>query len=547
SKWRCEVMVTEGEGGFSSDGGSDTSCGSDLSDTHLDTLVDDIIGKLSIYSECKKGAMTIKNRKERAKTDRACEWDAAGPSSTTGRHSHGYKPYAFLDDRKESTVHRARVRTGHPHESSLLKANESPGYQGTPSFPRPQSRSPGTQSDYPVSAFECRSNVREPIPIPSATSPKVDKENGNNSEDEYNPNAHPYRALTPQTDETNLEKLLMEKKGWKIVIVQADGACLFRTHQIFGDEEKHDVVRKQVVDYMLQNREHFSPYVTEEFDHYIDRKRSATCYGNHIEIQAIAELYNRPVEIYHDSVEPINVFHAEYSKEFPIRLSYHGRVHYNSVVDPFKPSFGHGLGMPDYQPNLAEPDLIARAVSESEASQIEEAMLRDKLAETEQSEMERCMEAQAVRESYLDYLKQLQLPVRSNLGSSSSNLAIGALASVVRSTTPITSPIDVASSSTATSRTAVPDPPVVVPLPSSSNLHLLPPDLRGMDEDSIMAMVMEQSRHEYLESLRKKRMSPSFESQDPRSSSNTSHDSPSANEPSVTRTGASADSGHSCV
>ncbi|KAF6771799.1 hypothetical protein AHF37_09219 [Paragonimus kellicotti] len=35
-----------------------------------------------------------------------------------------------------------------------------------------------------------------------------------------------------------------------------------------------------------------------------------------------------------------------------------------------------------------------------------------------------------------------------------------------------------------------------------------------MDEDSIVAMVMEQSRHEYLESLRKKRMSPSFDSQD---------------------------------
>ncbi|KAF5400873.1 OTU domain-containing protein 5-A [Paragonimus heterotremus] len=542
-------MVTEGEGGYSSDSGSDSSCGSDLSDTHLDTLVDDIIGKLSIYSEFHKGTMTIKNRKERTKTDRACEWDAAGPSSTTGRHSHGYKPYAFVDDRKEGTVHRARVRTGHSHESSLLKANESPGYQGTPSFPRPQPRPSGTQSDYPVSPFECRSNVREPIPIPSAPSPKVDKENGNNSEDEYNPNAHPYRGLTPQTDETNLEKLLMEKKGWKIVIVQADGACLFRSvsHQIFGDEEKHDVVRKQVVDYMLQNREHFSPYVTEEFDHYIDRKRSATCYGNHIEIQAIAELYNRPVEIYHDSVEPINVFHAEYSKEFPIRLSYHGRVHYNSVVDPFKPSFGHGLGMPDYQPNLAEPDLIARAVCESEASQIEEAMLRDKMAETEQSEMERCMEAQAVRESYLDYLKQLQLPVRSNLGSSSSNLAIGTLAPVVRSTASITSPIDVASSSTATSRTAVPDPTVVMPLPSSSHLHPLPPDFRGMDEDSIVAMVMEQSRHEYLESLRKKRMSPSFESQDPHSSPNISHGFPSANESSGARTGSSADSGHSYV
>ncbi|CAH8833232.1 unnamed protein product [Trichobilharzia szidati] len=292
-------------------------------------------------------------------------------------------------------------------------------------------------------------------------------------------------------------------------------------HQIFGDEEKHDVVRSQVIEYMIKNKEHFSQYLTEDFDHYISRKRDVSCYGNHVEIQAIAELYNRPVEIYHSSVEPINVFHADYSKEFPIRLSYHGRVHYNSIVDPFNPSFGHGLGMPNYQPGLAEPDLIARAIRESESTQLEEAMLRDKLAETEQDAIDRCIEDQAVRESYFDYLQQISVPVNQKINpnnsvaaSESTDAHPGQKVSVdCRIPASLTKSSDVASSSKA----SVPDiktrennMSTKEPLPSSSNsqsdmtLRHIPPCMLGMDEDALVAMVMEQSRREYLESLSNK-------------------------------------------
>ncbi|TPP62491.1 OTU domain-containing protein 5-A [Fasciola gigantica] len=294
-------------------------------------------------------------------------------------------------------------------------------------------------------------------------------------------------------------------------------------HQIFGDEEKHDVVRKQVVDYMLKNKEHFSPYITEDFDRYICRKKDPTCYGNHVEIQAMAELYNRPVEIYHDSVEPINVFHADYSKEFPIRLSYHGHVHYNSVVDPFKPAFGYGLGMPNYQPSvstysyktitlnsqLAEPDLISQAIKESETTQLEEAMLRDKLAETEQSEIDRCIQAQAARESYYEYLSQLNLPV-STASCSSSGLPARALASAVRPPAyPRWTSQNVASSSSSALAPPVRfDDASSLPMPVYHQGQHLPTELRGIDEDTLVAMVMEQSRQEYLESLRRERTSP---------------------------------------
>ncbi|CAH8566191.1 unnamed protein product [Dicrocoelium dendriticum] len=507
-------MVIE-SGGRTSRSSSGLSSEADSSGGSLDSLVEDFFGKVCVSpSNCE--VMTIKNRKDRIKADRQSERDVAGPSSFASRRPHGFKPYKYPEDRKDNALHRVRVHSTHPHEAPLGRPNEGAVYHTPGPFSRVQSHLSIAQSECVASGFDGRSGIREQLTKPQPVATSTDKENGNNSEDEYHYTSHSCRSPQSQIDENNLEKLLLEKRGWRIVKVKADGACLFRSvaHQIFGDEEHHEVVRKQVVDYMLENREHFSPYVTEEFDHYINRKRASTCYGNHIEIQAIAELYNRPVEIYHDSVEPINVFHAEYSKEFPIRLSYHGRVHYNSVVDPYKPSFGCGLGMPNYQPTLSEPDLIAQALQESENTQLEETILRDKLAESEKGEIERCLEAQAVRESYYDYLSQLQLPVVRHSGGSPGQFLMGESATAVGAPS---SSVGMACASTSGIRPFGRPPAVTLspaPLPSSSRQTYLPPELRGLDEDSLVAIVMERSRNEYLQSLGRSRSSPSSVSHD---------------------------------
>jgi len=39
-------------------------------------------------------------------------------------------------------------------------------------------------------------------------------------------------------------------------------------------------------------------YVTEDFNTYIARKRLDRTHGNHVEIHAMSELYNRPIEVY---------------------------------------------------------------------------------------------------------------------------------------------------------------------------------------------------------------------------------------------------------
>ena len=42
--------------------------------------------------------------------------------------------------------------------------------------------------------------------------------------------------------------------------------------------------------------------MTEDFQVYLNRKRSPYSHGNHVEIQAMSEMYNRPIEVYNYSL-----------------------------------------------------------------------------------------------------------------------------------------------------------------------------------------------------------------------------------------------------
>ena len=46
------------------------------------------------------------------------------------------------------------------------------------------------------------------------------------------------------------------------------------------------------------NQEFFSHFVAEDFSTYVDRKRQEYVHGNHIEMQAMSEMYNRNVELF---------------------------------------------------------------------------------------------------------------------------------------------------------------------------------------------------------------------------------------------------------
>lgn len=193
----------------------------------------------------------------------------------------------------------------------------------------------------------------------------------------------------------------LKKQGLEIREQAGDGNCLFRavSLQVYGDPSMHMDVRKQCMDHMERDREHFSQFVTgEAFDAYVERKRQEGVHGNNPEIQAISELFNRPVEVFcpENGASPLNIFHAEYKTcDTPIRLSYHDGNHYNAVVDPLVPTAGLGLGLPGLQPGLADKMQMSKAMAESDA--IADQMQYEKaLKDSEEDEVQR-----AIKESQL--------------------------------------------------------------------------------------------------------------------------------------------------
>ncbi|XP_075691116.1 OTU domain-containing protein 5 isoform X3 [Rhinoderma darwinii] len=240
---------------------------------------------------------------------------------------------------------------------------------------------------------------------------------GNNSEDEYETAART-QSIDPdmaEQQENWFEKALQEKKGFIIKQMKEDGACLFRAvaDQVYGDQDMHEVVRKHCMDYLTKNADYFSNYVTEDFTTYINRKRKNNCHGNHIEMQAMAEMYNRPVEVYQYGTEPINTFHGiQQNEDEPIRVSYHRNIHYNSVVNPNKATIGVGLGLPSFKPGYADQSLMKNAIRTSEESWIEQQMLEDKKRATDWEATNEAIEEQVARESYLQWLRDQEKQAR---------------------------------------------------------------------------------------------------------------------------------------
>ena len=65
-------------------------------------------------------------------------------------------------------------------------------------------------------------------------------------------------------------------------------------------------------------------------DNYIAKKMADGEWGDDIEIQALSEIYQKPIEIYAYSVQPMKTFHEAFSQQeqvqkvVPFRLSFHG-------------------------------------------------------------------------------------------------------------------------------------------------------------------------------------------------------------------------------
>ena len=228
------------------------------------------------------------------------------------------------------------------HASPVHPADYDDSMDGAPTNKRvrfkPSSFKPSLPSLVPAAAASC-SRVASPARGEGEEGEEGDEvEEGYNSEDEY---SHVGQTLT---EAEWLEKDLrfervMQRKGYTIKPMGEDGACLFRAvaDQLLGDQELHQAVRSQCMDYIEGNADHYSQFVSEPIEEYLARKRAPSCHGNHLEIQvsqprqggknqkfpkekplrcsvstrplqALSEMYSRPIHIYCYSSEPINIF-----------------------------------------------------------------------------------------------------------------------------------------------------------------------------------------------------------------------------------------------
>eukprot|EP00475_Leptophrys_vorax_P027492 TRINITY_DN3919_c0_g1_i1.p1 TRINITY_DN3919_c0_g1~~TRINITY_DN3919_c0_g1_i1.p1 ORF type:complete len:584 (-),score=150.86 TRINITY_DN3919_c0_g1_i1:1537-3288(-) len=185
---------------------------------------------------------------------------------------------------------------------------------------------------------------------------------------DFNRNKHStYKGNAPtSTNEDMFRDVLKRFLNSEIVVQEGDGNCLFRSvaHQVYGDPAYHKMVRQFCVDYIQEESDFFSNYIVGgdvDFKSYVADMRRDGAWGDHVEIQAMSEIYCRPVEVYAYSHKPLRTYQKEANSKPPIRLSYHFRSHYNSVVGE------------DFYANLetTSPGLLEKeAISRSQARKI---------------------------------------------------------------------------------------------------------------------------------------------------------------------------------
>ena len=165
----------------------------------------------------------------------------------------------------------------------------------------------------------------------------------------------PAPARTGYSEETFMEN--MANAGLYIVEMAADGNCLFRAvaHQIYMNAEKHHELRKQCVNHMRKHRDRFALFCTTDFDTYLNNLSRDGSWGDDLEIKALEEIIDRAIVIYSSENKDLAPMTANFddlevlhtisntgvdtsdvtSKKdiLPLKLSYHGQSHYNSVFD----------------------------------------------------------------------------------------------------------------------------------------------------------------------------------------------------------------------
>jgi len=155
------------------------------------------------------------------------------------------------------------------------------------------------------------------------------------------------RILTPKNNQQETQLLeghaferysnSLAKRSLILLKIQGDGNCLFRSisHQIYGNDSHHELVRGACIEYMRLEYAYFESFVACDFDSYLEEKARLGVWGDEPEIQALCELYDRPAQVWsYDAEKECATILRDYgdSLTMPMRLSYYGGGHYDSIL-----------------------------------------------------------------------------------------------------------------------------------------------------------------------------------------------------------------------
>lgn len=158
------------------------------------------------------------------------------------------------------------------------------------------------------------------------------------------------RAIAASSDRYSAYQAALSRHGLSIQPIEGDGNCLFRSvsHQVYGTDAHHMLIRDKCMAYMDLERQYFEPYVVggmSEFLRYLELKRRDGVWGDDPEVQALCEMYDRPAEIWAfdaaEGAKKLRTFHEASGftgrsmapgGSAPMRLSYYGGGHYDSLV-----------------------------------------------------------------------------------------------------------------------------------------------------------------------------------------------------------------------
>jgi len=136
----------------------------------------------------------------------------------------------------------------------------------------------------------------------------------------------------------------MQKRGLDLKTIEKDGNCVFRSIGLllFEDQAKHMQVRHDIVNQLIEKREKYSKKISfsqglETFDAYVENMRMEGIWGDHVELQAAADMYGVDINVYTvgSGVQRPNMI-VECTGEIeylPISLWFEDDCHYHAFTD----------------------------------------------------------------------------------------------------------------------------------------------------------------------------------------------------------------------